>query len=514
MERVTVRERLIGYSQLAFSALFMWASFPDVGLWFLVFPSLALLVAATDNVTVGRGAWYGFLWGIGFFLPHISWLLVAVPGSVAPWIALSVAQAASLTLWGTFFAASRHCAWCRTWWGEAFIASLLWVGIEQLRSRVPFGGFSWGKVAYAQVDSPLLTLAPLGGETLVSFAVMFLAVILRYALSLKHKPSPILRWALAGGFTAALIAPMLISLPNTQQSGAVTVAAVQGNVDIPQEETYSVEGKVSANHLRETEKMIIDHPNVDLVIWGENALDRDPAASRITDEIVAQASEAVNVPLLAGFQEYVDDIRYNWMGIWYPETGLDQHKYGKQHPVPWGEYVPYRQLSEWLASEAAQISVDMVPVDNPGILNVRLNDGRDLPIAIGICFEAADEPIFSEGVVLGGEIIVIPTNNAQFVDSTESTQQLQMAQFRAAEFSRAAMQVSTNGVSALIRPDGSILTSTQRQVAGNLVDTLPLRTTITPAAVVAEPLARTAIAATLLLGSIFIGVGIVKKMRK
>lgn len=502
------------YAEVVCSAVLMWAAFPDIGFWPLVFPALALLVAATDGVSVGRATWLAFLWGALFFALHLTWAIVAVEGSVGPWIMLTLAQAVFIGLWGAFFGATRGWQLCRTWWGEALIAAALWVGIEQLRARVPFGGFPWAKIAYSQVDSPLITFAPLGGEALVTFIVVFLAVLLRFIASAKDRATSTQRLLMVGIVVAAVLLPVLIKLPTAQQNGSVRVGVVQGNVQTPQRETFSIEGKVARNHLEETERMLDANSGIELVLWGENSLDRDPTASALVEDIVLEASQIAEVPLLAGFNEYVGDVRYNWMAVWYPNTGLDQVRYGKQLPVPWGEYVPFRTISEWFAPEAAQISVDMLPVDNPGYLPVTLNDGRVIPLALGICFEAAAEPVFSEGIQLGGQLIVIPTNNAQFVDSAESTQQLQMARFRAAEFSRAAVQVSTNGVSALIRPDGAIVGITERQVAANLVGSLPLRTILTPAAVAAEPLARAAIAFTLGFGAVSLLFAAVRALKK
>ena len=189
---------------------------------------------------------------------------------------------------------------------------------------------------------------------------------------------------------------------------------------------------------------------------------------------------------MLGVMEYVGERRYNWMAIWDPDGGLLLEMYGKQHPVPWGEYVPLREISEFLATASAQISVDMVAVDNPAFMEVELADGRVIPLTVGICFEVAYEPLIAEGVAMGGELIVIPTNNAHFQNSAESDQQLQMARFRAAEFSRSAVQVSTNGVSGMIRPDGSLVAVTGTQEAAHVVGALPLRDSITPFTYVAS----------------------------
>lgn len=499
-------------AMVTFSGVLMWAAFPDVGWWPLLFLSLASLTGVVGGARPTRGAWLAALWALVFFLPHTAWMNVATNGTYVAWILLALAQAFFLAIWGAMFAATHVWKFARTWWGEALVAGVLWVGIEQLRARVPFGGFPWAKVPYALVDAPLVSLAPLGGELLVSFVAVFLAVLIRQGV-IRGISGPRRGWLLAGAL-ALLFLPGLIKLPVGAQNGTVSILVVQGNVEIPMESTYAVEGKVTGNHLEETARALSGEETADLVLWGEDSVDRDPNRSAVTGQQVEQVLALTGSPLVAGYQEYGPGERYNWVGTWYPDSGQGESKYGKQHPVPWGEYVPFRQVSEFLATEAATVSVDMVPVDNPAIIDVTLADGRTIPIAVGICFEAGDEPIFAEGVQLGGEMILVPTNNSHFRSTPESTQQLQMVQFRAAEFSRAAIQVSTNGVSAVIAPNGKVIEQTERQVADHIFAEVPLRTVLTPAATVVGAIVYEWMALTLLGGGAAIVVYASRRIRR
>lgn len=492
---------LLDLALLALSAAAMWASFPALSIWPLMIPALALLVFVIDRVAPLRAGLYAALWSMAFLLPHISWMQIATDGTWLAWFALAAAQAFFIALWGVSFSALGTWDWSRTVWGQALGGALLWVTFEELRSRIPFGGFPWAKLAYPQVDSPMIAYAPLGGEVLVAFLVMVSAILLRRALALREPlaPSP---WGRLAALAIAIViafGPVFFRLPNTQQEGSVSIGAVQGNVEVPAEETFAIPGKVTANHLSETLSLLESEPTPDIILWGENSTDLDPRYFEETRVLVQEASDAAGVPLVIGIMEREGDVRYNWVGVWYPEDGpgqsgfADQTLYGKQHPVPWGEYIPFRALTLKLATAAAQIQVDMVPVDNPGYMEVELNDGRMLPIAVGICFEVAYEPLIAEGVRMGGQLIYIPTNNVHFDDSPESLQQLQMVQFRAAEYSRSAVQVSTNGVSGIVRPDGSILAATPMQVAGYLQADIPLRSSLTMAARLGESLAWIAV---------------------
>ncbi len=478
-------------------------AFPGYNLWLLLPIALAALISVVDRVRPWRAAGYSALWAMVFFLPLISWMQIATDHTWLAWFALAGAQAFFLALWGLSFAATRTWAWARTITGEAVTAGLLWVAFEELRSRVPFGGFPWGKLAYPQVNGPLLGLAPYGGEALVSFVVVVIAVLARRAFAFRSggagEEGMFARGAAAALALALFVLPGLIPLSNRQEAGELQVALIQGNVEIPMAETFATPRKVTGNHVRETEVMLAQpqSQSVDLILWGENSTDLDPRTDAQTAALVQSVVDESGIPLMLGIMEYSGDERYNWMSIWDPDTGLSQSMYGKQHPVPWGEYVPFRQVTEFLATAAAQVSIDMVAVDNPALMTVTLTDGRVVPLAVGICFEVAYEPLIAAGVSLGGQAIVIPTNNAHFQNSDESVQQLQMAQFRAAEFSRAAVQVSTNGVSGVIRPDGSLVAATETQEAAHLVASLPLRTSITPFTRMAQVLPLVVISAGL-----------------
>lgn len=494
------KDLLLSVLLIGVSGAAMWAAFPDQGIWPLSFLSLFILFWVVRSSRVWWGAALAALWAMVFFLPHISWMNIATNRTYIAWILLALAQAFFLGVWGAMYSATSSWRWARTWWGELLVVAILWVGIEQLRARVPLGGFPWAKLPYMLVDTPLLGLAPLGGEVLVSAAMVTVVVLAIHSWS-AVKQSGRRRLLLALGAAALFLIPGLFRLPTAPQAGTLNVLVIQGNVEIPMQDSYAEEGHVTQNHLNQTLKALQEGAKPDVVIWGEDAVDRDPASSEITQQMVLDAVEASGVPLIAGYQEFGEGERFNWYGAWGADGTHQEQRYGKQHPVPWGEFVPWRSVSEFLAVEAAGISVDMVAVDNPGLLSVELTDGRAIPFAVGICFEAGDEQIIAEGVQLGGQAILIPTNNSHFRDSAESTQQLQMTRFRAAEFSRASVQVSTNGVSAVVLPNGRIEFASGKQEAAFIEAELPLRTSLTPAAQLGIRLPLEMIALALVLGS-------------
>lgn len=472
------RRRILDYIELLLAAAGMWAAFPDMSYWFLVFPAIMLLVSVLDRVKAGRATWYGFVFGLAFFLPHIWWATVSV-GSYLPWFALAFVQALFLAVFGWSVALVRQIDVIRR---SPLLYSLaitvLWVGVEQLRGHFPFTGFPWGYLAYSQVNSPLGQLAPWGSEVVIGLVVVCSSVLVRRAFSLV--PAHGGRWVarpigvlLAGLMVAA---PLGITLDARAEAGTLRVGLIQGNVELPANATFSQYLKVTQNHVDETLKALEDGMDVDVILWGENSMDRDPRVDAKARALIESTVREAGVPIVVGVVRYEDDARWNEAIVWYPDGAGDI--YTKQLPVPFGEYIPYREFLSVLSKETAKVSVDMLPGDKPGIMRLALPD-RDVNMGVGICFEAAYEHVFAEAVDLGAQFLMVPTNNSSFGYTPESTQQLQMVQLRAMSLSRTALQVSTNGVSAVVRPNGTIQRITGLYEPAWTEETIPLRNTVT-----------------------------------
>ncbi|GAA4895602.1 apolipoprotein N-acyltransferase [Stackebrandtia albiflava] len=158
-------------------------AFPPYDLWWLAPIGVAMAGVAWHRRRIRAGLGLGMLTGLTFFFPLLSWTSTQV-GEV-PWIALSILEALYLALLGGAAAfTSRLADRYRLWW--PVLVGLLWVGQEALRSRTPFGGFPWGRLAFSQADSPLAQFAWLGGAPMVTFLTAVAGGCLM--LLLWHRP--------------------------------------------------------------------------------------------------------------------------------------------------------------------------------------------------------------------------------------------------------------------------------------------------------------------------------------
>jgi apolipoprotein N-acyltransferase len=445
------------------------AAFPPYGLWPLAVLAVCGFTLAVFGAGVRQGGLLGLGFGLAFFLGLFSWMLVIGPDA---WVALAVLEALFLALLGAALAAVvRLPAW-PLW------ASCLWVGSELLRARIPFGGLPWGRVAFSQTSSPFTSYAAWGGAPLVTFVTALCGTLAAYAL-LRLRAAPAMAAVGVAGVAAAGTLGYLIPL-DSGGGRQVTVAVVQGNVPRIGLDFQGQREAVLRNHTTATERFAGsvragEMPRPELVIWPENSTDIDPYADAQAGRLISDAVRAIGVPTLVGAvvtgpdPEHVQNVGI----VWDPVTGPGE-TYIKRHPVPFGEYIPFRSLLAQLITRLDRIPRDFYPGREPGVLTVG-------PARLGdvICFEIAYDNIVRDATNAGGQILVVQTNNATYGRTGQPEQQLALSQLRAVEHGRAVVIAATSGISAIVAPDGKIVDRSPEFTADVMVRAVPVRNTRT-----------------------------------
>ena len=472
-------------------------AFPGFNVWPLAPVGVAGLALATRGHRAGFGALAGFGFGLAFFVPHLQWSGIYV-GAV-PWFALAGLEAAFLAALGAVLP--------RIWRVPGGVAGTtaagtgLWVLQEAARGRLPFGGFPWGRLVFSQAEAPTAGLAALGGAPLVTAAVAAIGVLLavgilagvaRFTARAETAAGavPSVRTGVVALVAAAVLtgAGLLVPLPTGGQQ--VRVAAVQGNTPREGLDFNAERRAVLDNHARGTLELAArvragTSPAPDLVLWPENASDIDPLLNADAAAVITEAVSAINAPVLVGAVlqgpgEKLSNAGIVWRPGSGPGTGQDS-TYVKRHPAPFGEYMPYRSFFRTFSSKVDLVAKDFVSGDklrsNPvGVLRM----GK---VAVGdvICFEVAYDGLVQDPVRQGATLLAVQTNNATFGESAESVQQLAMSQIRAIETGRSVVHISTVGVSAIIRPDGTIVKRSPHFRPDVLESDVALRTSMTMA---------------------------------
>ncbi|CAM3255849.1 apolipoprotein N-acyltransferase [Stackebrandtia soli] len=476
----------------------MLFAFPPFDLWWLAPPAVALFALVCHRRRVRAGIGLGLVFGIAFFAPLLSWTSTQV--GQFPWIALSLLQALYFAaLGGALAAATRVVDRHRGWW--PVIIGVLWVGQEALRSRTPFDGFPWGRLAFSQADSPLARFAWLGGAPLITFAVAASGGLLLWGIWRRWDTARDRRlssWRAGYGVAAAaaivglgLVVPVWSTAPS---GGGMTVAVIQGSVPRLGLDFNAQRRAVLDNHVNATVDLARqvadgDAPQPDLVVWPENAADIDPLTNPDAAAEVQRAAETIDAPILLGtIQSYRDTgtgQNRNVSLLWDPDEGTAVFEYAKQHPVPFAEYIPMKDVVRTIAGwidERMVSGIDRVhgleAGTEPGVIPM-----GDATVSGIICFEIAYDGLVRESVTEGSNILAVQTNNATF-NNAEATQQLAMVRIRAIEHGREGLMASTVGVSAFVRSDGSVYDETTFDEQAVIVSRLRLSTETTPATIV------------------------------
>lgn len=458
--------RLASWAWASGCGLLVWAGFPPVGAWWAVPLGLAGIIAATTQVTWPRAAARGLFLGLGMFTPLLHFTAVSM-GNALGWVSLTLVESLYLVAWAVAWALVSRLPVlrgqrARALAGRALAAALLWGGIEELRSSWPWGGFPFGRLAFAMPDAPSLPFAAYGGSLGLGVLVALTGACLAEAAAAARRVrllQTITATTLAG---VLLLGPLALPVDSAPQDGTVRVGAVQGNVAdsaSAADDAFARALEVTSNHTQATLELAAQEPpgSLDLVVWPENAADLDPRTHRPAAVLVEQAAQAAGAPVLVGAVAYEEQARYNDVVVWTPGQGAGQY-YRKHRPVPFGEYIPWRQALRRVTSQVERIGTDMVAGTGPTTLTVHAAArDEDVTVAMGICFEVAYDDILRQGVAQGGSLIVIPTNNASFGRSTEAAQQLAQGRVQAVVHGRSVVQVSTVGLTAVISPKGVVV---------------------------------------------------------
>ncbi|ARX81426.1 MULTISPECIES: apolipoprotein N-acyltransferase [Streptomyces] len=472
-----IRRRLVPGGAAVLAGVLLYLSFAPRELWWLAPFAFAVLGFVLHGRRPKSGFGLGLLMGLGYFLPLLSWTGVDV--GPLPWIALAVAETLFVGLTGLGIAfVSRLPAW-PVW------AAGVWIAGEAARARFPFEGFPWGKVAFSQPSGLFLPLASLGGTPLLGFAVVLcgfgLADVVR-----RLKADPRARERALVASAALTVAPVVAGaaamplVATGAENGTATVAVIQGNVPRMGLDFNAQRRAVLDHHVRETLRLAADvkagkAKQPDLVLWPENSSDIDPYANADAYEVIDKAAKAIKAPVSVGAVVTGKDGKpRNRQILWDPRTGPGA-TYDKRHLQPFGEYMPYRSFFRVFSSD-----VDRAGMFEPGT-KPAVFDMAGTGIGPVTCYEAAFDDVVRDQVREGAEILSVPSNNATFERSQMTYQQLAIDRVRAVEHGRAVMVPVTSGVSAVIRPDGSIAQRTGMFTAESLVADVPKRTSLTPA---------------------------------
>ena len=459
------------------AGLLYFLSFPPYDFWYSIFPALYLfyyLLLSSKK---------SFLSGFIFGCVAYGVILLGIQSiGLEAWIPLTFLMG---LMYGVF---SKLFSYLNTKSGNNFYVLLAALAVfDLIRAYFPFGGFPWGfpstVLLTGPIDSPLFFEVPLTfrnfGPTGSSLLLQSLPLVIALGVFSKSKPKNYLKdysIFLLIIFTIFISNYVVNDYQNTQlETSELNITIVQGNSPCPgaKNRCSNERQKIYDSHLVQTQSL---EGNFDLVVWPESStgFNNDPGVhSRVQNDVSAQALRLDSYFLIGGDRPVQKEYFENY-GIFINREGEIVDQYLKQHPVPFGEYIPFRKYLDWIPP-LALVPRDMIRGDGQKIFMV-----NDTKISTVISFEGSFQRYIRNSVLDGAELVVILTNQASYGESGMSDQFILMSRANAISNERPIVHAAITGKSAFIDHNGKVISITELFETTTLTEKLEVRQTETP----------------------------------
>jgi apolipoprotein N-acyltransferase len=464
----------------------LWLSFFPVNWgwlgWVALVPLLTLVRSKARPRWVYLGAWAG---GLSFYVPALQWMRVADPRMYFTWAGLSV-------YCSLFFPLALYLIRLldrRTRMRFVVAVPVVWTALEFFRSFFA-GGFPWYLLAHTQHDqSAVIQVADITGAWGVSFlAAAVNALLCQAYLAWRGRPMTSQTGLVTGGVALAAVLTGVLYYGAWRMGQAnfrpgPRVALVQGNLPQYLKNNPSNVQTVRAHY--DTLSDLAAKATPDLLIWPETSMPEVwqevwPWGPRPESRAMGQeVARRFRAPVLLGLNS----------ADWGPERAIGARsaepelvarlhnsallvdargdavtRYDKIHRVPFGEYVPLRDVlpfMNWFAPYDFDYGV------TAGTRATRFpampRDPERVPVSFGvvICYEDTDPAVTRLNAGADGQppadFLVNISNDGWFEGTSEHEQHLAVCRFRAVECRRPVARAVNMGVSALIDGNGRVL---------------------------------------------------------
>jgi len=452
-------------------------SFPPFDFWYLIFPALYLFYYSL--LTKEKSFLSGFIFGsvaYGVILLGIQSI------GLEAWIPLTILMGSMYGLFAKLF------SYLNVKSENNFYVLLSALAIfDLLRAYFPFGGFPWGfpstVLLTGPIDSPIFfgmhlyfkNFGPTGSSLLIqSFPLIIALGVLSKNKQRNYFKNYIIFTIII--FTIIIFNLLVSDYQNNQiESSELNITIVQGNSPCPgaKNRCSNERQRIYDSHLSQTQSL---DGNFDLVVWPESStgFNNDPGIhTKVQNDISTEAMRLDSYFLIGGDRPVENQYFENY-GIFINKDGEIVDQYLKQHPVPFGEYIPFRKYLEWIPP-LALVPRDMVRGDGQKIFMV-----NDTKISTVISFEGSFQRYIRNSVQDGAELVVILTNQASYGESGMSDQFILMSRANAISNERPIVHAAITGKSAFIDYNGKVISKTELFETETLTEKLEVSKAETP----------------------------------
>ncbi len=486
----------------AISGILFACSFPNVAMgWLMFIAFLPLFVALTR----ARGAGEAFL--LGWLAQTVAWLMM-VPWVVrvmshygglpyATGVVIFVAMCAYLGVYGGAFSLLFHRIAPSTRFRRWLLVPLAWVVVEYARTYL-MTGFPWNLIAASIVDyAPLVQFDRVAGPYALGVLILLPSTLVawlgrRWGVGDRasgvgdSRPNSGPRLPTLDIRTLLPIAGVIIVTFVWWVTGLVAARMLVRPTGTPLARAALLQPNISQEMRWDTDNLVLifrrmmamteeaaSH-GVQVVIWPESTVPLSYATTDFYRQAIESISKARNVDVILGsVAEDPKQPEKLWNAAFLVSDGRTIGHYDKIHLVPFGEYVPLRQMlffAHALVHAVGQF--ELGTKDTP--LEGRFHYGP------AICYEVVFPQIPRTQVVHGANVLVTITNDAWYDGTSAPRQHLNQARLRAVETDRYLLRAGTTGISAVVDPTGHLVQQLEMGRQGIIYADFQPRTSITP----------------------------------
>jgi len=485
---------------LAFlSGILLASSFTFTSLSFITWFALVPFLLSLYNYKINaiNGFKLSFIFSLTFYLGLLTWLFRLYPLTwigftetqsilmiTAAWFTFSLIESIGLSFVGFFIGLLKP-----TSINRILLPISFWIVIEWFQS-IGATGFTWGRLAISQFENlHIIQSSNLFGSLFVSALIVLTNTVIALSIidyqkrKLSYKP---------------IFSTLIILLLNfvygyysinykVDDGKEINTTIVQGNILSDQKWDMQATDMLKL-YKGLTEEALKAYPKTNLVVWPESAItdaiDLDKQKSIKFSEILPSLKEMAiknNIYLSTGIFtiKFPEPNKYdisNSILTFTPDNKI-LGPYSKRHLVPFGEYLPFRNIIEVVAPSIAKMNAvgrDVLQGKDSNIIDTSFGKIGGI-----VCYDSIIPQLITSSVNDGAELLVLVTNDSWYKDSMGVYQHNAQSVFRSIESDRYMVRAANTGISTIIKPDGEIISRLDPLVKGFISNTVRARNTKT-----------------------------------